>query len=174
MKTLHYYLMIVSVLIFSSCTPHQLKPKAYFPVMNVELKHYFASQLQSKHNVHNQKYHNRARNLLLKSGYFKRLSIYSPYVMEIEYNQYIHTSVIEALGQALNPINALLGVDVECSVAMKVLVKHQGKVIEDYRYNKHFKSRLGDVSKRVEEYFNEFMEQLIRDMVNQSRLKRTE
>ncbi|MEA2027957.1 MAG: hypothetical protein U9N49_03155 [Campylobacterota bacterium] len=174
MKHLYKTILLLTIATFFTGCMHQPSRPYYFPVMNLELQRYFANEMQSKKQLHTSKYHTRARALLLKSGYFKRLSSYSPYNMDIEYNQYIHSSVLEVVGKALNPINAIFGVDAKASVEMKVFIRHHNRIIERYSYHKEFSSDLDEINQKAKHYFDDFMEQLIEDMVQRSKIKRVQ
>ncbi|MBN2825516.1 MAG: hypothetical protein JXQ76_09345 [Campylobacterales bacterium] len=172
MKILHsIILLFIASILLSSCVGQPQRPY-YFPVMDLKLERYFENELQSKKQIGDYEYYQRSRELLLQSGYFKRLSTHSPYLMAIEYNQFIHTSVLEVVGKALNPINAIFGIDVECSVVMQVTISHRDKVIERYKYRKEFKSGLDAIKNKNRHYFDDFMQRLIEDMLKQSKIKR--
>jgi len=175
MKKYHIkiFLLFLAITLLTSCIQQPSQPY-YFPVIKLSIKRYFANEIQTKHKVQDAKYHKRARKILLKSGYFKRLSSYSPYSMDIEYNQHIHSSVLEVVGKALNPINAIFGVDAKASVEMQVIIRHHNRIIERYSYRKKFSSDLDEIHQKAKHYFDDFMEQLIEDMVQRSKIKRVQ
>jgi len=95
MKILHrIILLFIASILLSSCVGQPQRPY-YFPVINLKLERYFENELQSKKQTGDHEYYQRSRELLLQSGYFKRLSTHSSYLMAIEYNQFIYTSALE-------------------------------------------------------------------------------
>jgi hypothetical protein len=159
-------------ILFMGCTP-QPKPTSYFPVMNLTTTSHFSNQIQTKQKRNNRYYHQRAHKLLKDSGYFRHLASYSPYTLAIEYKQHNHTSLLEVFGKSLNPIHALVGINIECSVEMKVSTVYRNRVIENYHYEHHFRSSVDSIPHQTKRYFDTFIERLIEDMLKRSQLKRT-
>lgn len=171
MKHLYKIILLLTVItLLSSCLP-QPKPSFYFPVMNLSVERYFKNDIQDTKVAQDHYYHKRAKELLKSSGYFRHFASKSSYKMEIHYKQFNHTSLVEVFGKALNPVNVIFGINLDCSVEMRVNIRQHGRVVESYHYEHYFKSKLEAISSKTKQYYDDFIERLIEDMLTKSKVK---
>ena len=96
-----------------------------------------------------------------------------PYMMIVDYKIYSHTSPLETFATLLgNPSASLFGPDYKLSADLNVTILYMSNVAESYHYQKDFTSKYKNIKSKAKEYLNQFMQQLWKDMVKKSKMKR--
>jgi len=145
----------------------------FFPKIGVIFTRSFDAEITEDKKSTDYYYQKHTMKLLKNSGYFLDVSTQNrPYMIRIKYQQYVYTGLSDELLSLLSPINALFGPTLEMGVEMNIDVIDHKKVIEHYHYEKEFEAKRDDVKKIGRVFFDDSMDQFLKTMANQSKLKR--